>query len=105
MERFYLAMLGEGIVVTPELAGCTSTPMRTDAEVYLTFDVTRSMLARETPEGTDRLDRARALGLELHGGLLDFPTGVATLTNRMMPLLFPTGDGRGVKAVLERALR
>jgi glutamate-1-semialdehyde 2,1-aminomutase len=27
MERFYLAMLGEGIVLTPELAGCTSTPM------------------------------------------------------------------------------
>ncbi|MBV9595224.1 MAG: aspartate aminotransferase family protein [Chloroflexi bacterium] len=26
-ERFYLAMLGEGIVLTPELAGCTSTPM------------------------------------------------------------------------------
>ena len=27
MERFYLAMLGEGMVLTPELAGCTSTPM------------------------------------------------------------------------------
>jgi glutamate-1-semialdehyde 2,1-aminomutase len=32
MERFYLAMFGEGIVLTPELAGCVSTPM-TDAEV------------------------------------------------------------------------
>jgi glutamate-1-semialdehyde 2,1-aminomutase len=28
MERFYLAMLGAGIVLTPELAGCISTPMR-----------------------------------------------------------------------------
>jgi glutamate-1-semialdehyde 2,1-aminomutase len=27
MERFYLAVLGQGIVLTPELAGCTSTPM------------------------------------------------------------------------------
>jgi len=31
-ERFYLAMLGEGIVLTPDLAGCTSTPM-SEAEV------------------------------------------------------------------------
>jgi glutamate-1-semialdehyde 2,1-aminomutase len=31
MERFYLEMFGEGIVLTPELAGCVSTPM-TDAE-------------------------------------------------------------------------
>ena len=79
--------------------------MRSDAEVYLTFDVTRSMLARSSPTGIDRLDRSRALGLEIHDGLLDFPTGVATLTNRMMPLLFPTGDARGVTAVLNRSLR
>ena len=32
MERFYQAMFGDAIVLTPELAGCVSTPM-TDAEV------------------------------------------------------------------------
>ena len=32
MERFYHAMFAEGIIVTPELAGCVSTPM-SDAEV------------------------------------------------------------------------
>ena len=32
MERFYQAMFAEGVVLTPELAGCLSTPM-TDAEV------------------------------------------------------------------------
>jgi glutamate-1-semialdehyde aminotransferase len=32
MEQFYQAMFGEGIILTPELAGCTSTPM-TEAEV------------------------------------------------------------------------
>lgn len=105
-----LALVGLGALVAataaqPALRARSSTPMRSDAEVYLTFDVTRSMLARSTPDATDRLERSRALGLELHAGLLDFPTGVATLTNRMMPLLFPTGDGRGVTAVLERSLR
>ena len=79
--------------------------MRADAEMYLTFDVTRSMLARSTPEGAVRLDRARLLALTIHEGLLDVPTGVATLTNRMMPLLFPTADERGVSAVLARSVR
>lgn len=32
MEQFYQAMFSEGIILTPELAGCTSTPM-THAEV------------------------------------------------------------------------
>lgn len=32
MEHFYQAMFSEGIILTPELAGCTSTPM-TEAEV------------------------------------------------------------------------
>jgi glutamate-1-semialdehyde 2,1-aminomutase len=31
MERFYLQVFGEGIILTPELAGCMSTPM-TEAE-------------------------------------------------------------------------
>jgi glutamate-1-semialdehyde 2,1-aminomutase len=36
MEQFYLAMFGEGIVLTPELAGCTSTPMsEADADTLL----------------------------------------------------------------------
>ena len=35
----------------------------------------------------------------------DLPTGVATLTNRMMPLLFPTGDARGVTAVIDHSLQ
>jgi glutamate-1-semialdehyde aminotransferase len=32
MERFYLAMFGEGVILTPELAGCLSTVMA-DAEL------------------------------------------------------------------------
>ena len=31
-ERVHMAMLGEGIMLTPDLAGCVSTPM-TDVEV------------------------------------------------------------------------
>jgi hypothetical protein len=46
-----------------------------------------------------------ALGRRIHGALRDVPTGVATLTNQMMPLLFPTGDERGVSAVIDHSLK
>ena len=37
MDRFYLAMFGEGIILTPELAGCISTPMSTaDVDALVT---------------------------------------------------------------------
>ena len=79
--------------------------MRADAELYLTFDVSRSMLAASSPSGVVRFERARSLGRRIHAALQDVPTGVATLTNRMMPLLFPTGDERGVTAVIDHSLR
>ena len=63
------------------------------------------MQAAGTPGDTVRLERARVLGREVHEALSDVPTGVATLTNRMMPLLFPTGDERGVTAVIDHSLR
>jgi hypothetical protein len=44
MESVYLAMLGEGIVLTPELAGCTSTPMA-EAEVDALLAATDRALA------------------------------------------------------------
>lgn len=103
-----LAVLGAVVAAAaaqPAIRTSASVPMRADAEIYLTFDVTRSMLARRSLDGPVRLERARVIAREIHGGLLDVPTGVATLTNRMMPLLFPTGDERGVSAVLANSVR
>ena len=82
-----------------------STRVRANAELYLTFDVSRSMLAASSPHGIVRFERARAIGQQIHSALRDVPTGVATLTNRMMPLLFPTGDERGVVATLSHSLK
>ena len=103
-----LVALGALVAVTaaqPALRDTSSTPVRSDAEIYLTFDVSRSMLAASAPTGRARLERARALGMTVHEALGNVPTGVATLTNRMMPLLFPTGDGRSVSAVIDHSLQ
>jgi hypothetical protein len=100
-----LAALVAATAAQPVTRGVDRTRVRADAELYLTFDVTRSMLATDVPGGTVRFERARRIGVQLHRALRDVPTGVATLTNRMMPLLFPTGDERGVDAVLAHSLR
>ncbi len=102
---FALAALVAAAAAHPAVRATDATPVRSDAELLLTFDVSRSMLATSAPGGVARLERARALGTEVHSELGDVPTGVATLTNRMMPLLFPTGDARGVTAVIDHSLR
>jgi hypothetical protein len=84
----------------PTLRDTGGAQMRSDVELYLAFDVSRSMGATASPGARNRLDRSLALARRLHGGLQDVPTGVATLTTRMLPLLFPIMDGRGVPAVL-----
>jgi hypothetical protein len=100
-----LAVVVAVTAAQPARREASSTPVRSDAEIYLTFDVSRSMLAATTPGGRARLERARALGRTVLEGIGDVPTGVATLTNRMMPLLFPTGDERSVSAVIEHSLQ
>jgi hypothetical protein len=100
-----LALLVAVVAAQPAVRATDSTLVRSDAELLLTFDVSRSMAATDAPGGVRRLERARALGQELHEALPDVPTGVATLTNRMMPLMFPTGDKRGVTAVIDNSLR
>ncbi len=100
-----LAALVAATAAQPAVRATDSTPVRSDAELFLTFDVSRSMQASRAPGDVVRLERARALGRQVHLALPDVPTGVATLTNRMMPLLFPTGDERGVTAVIDHSLR
>jgi len=100
-----LAALVAATAAQPSIRTTDRTPVRADAELYLTFDVTRSMLAAARPGAVVRFERARTIGLRVHRALRDVPTGVATLTNRMMPLLFPTGDERSVEAVLRHSLK
>jgi hypothetical protein len=102
-----LALVGLLVAATaaqPALRDVGGARMRADAEIYLTFDVSRSMLASTAPQGERRLERALGLARQVHSELRDVPTGVATLTTRMMPLLFPIMDERGVAAVLDHSV-
>ena len=76
----------------PALRAHRGTRLRTDAQALFVLDVSRSMLASTDPGGRTRLARARQAALRLHSELTEVPSGVATLTDRVLPDLFPTGD-------------
>ncbi len=66
--------------------------VRTDAEAMYVVDISRSMGAAGRPGGENRLARARAAAIRLRSGLPETPSGLATLTDRALPSLFPVGD-------------
>jgi VWA domain-containing protein len=70
----------------------TSLRERTDAQAFVVLDVSRSMAAAPRPGGRTRLARAKAAALSVAGQLGDVPVGLATLTDRALPDLFPTSD-------------
>ena len=78
--------------------------VRTDAEAFYVFDVSRSMSASRSPESPRRFDQALAVAERAHQQLANIPSGIATLTDRVVPSLFPTGNDEVFTASLEDAL-
>jgi hypothetical protein len=78
--------------------------VRTDAEAWVVVDTTRSMLAQADPDSRIRLDRAKAASRAVRDTLPNVPVGVASLTDRVLPHLFPTTDHDVFHATLEKAV-
>lgn len=77
---------------------------RTDAQVVVVMDVSRSMLASQASGSLMRIDRARELASDLREQFPEVPFGIASMTDRVLPHLFPTTDRRVFDATLERAI-
>jgi hypothetical protein len=88
----------------PVISGTRSHTGRSDAQVYVLLDVSRSMLARSSAGAPDRLQRAKQLALKLRRGIPDVPIGIASLTDRVLPHLFPTLDPTVFESVLRDAI-
>jgi hypothetical protein len=76
---------------------------RTDAEALVVLDSSRSMLASSAPDAPPRYQRAVAFAHRLHDALPDVAIGVGSLTNRVLPYLFPTADASAYDLVLDKA--
>jgi len=77
---------------------------RTDAEVFVVADVSRSMLASARPGSPTRLERVQARAEELREQLPGVPVGVLSLTDRVLPHLFPTSDEAVFRSTLEKSI-
>ena len=78
--------------------------VRTDIEVFVVLDTSRSMLAASGPDERTRFERARAVAEELRATFADVPMGIASLTDRLLPHLFPTTDQAAFAATLAKAV-
>lgn len=88
----------------PVVAQTRTLPERTDAQVFVAIDISRSMLAAESADSPTRFQRARQIALDLREELPDLPMGIASMTLGLLPHLFPTTDSRVFAATLDNAL-
>ena len=88
----------------PVVSRSEATHGRDGAEVIVVFDVTRSMLARRAPSEPTRLDRSREVAKRLRASIPDTRVGVASLTDRVLPHLFPTLGSNSFVSVVNRAI-
>ena len=78
--------------------------MRTDAEALFVLDMSQSMAASSGATGATRLERAADAASRLRAAMPAVPSGVATLTDRVLPNLLPVADAAAFDATLRQAV-
>jgi hypothetical protein len=97
------ALLGLG-AMQPVVDRSTEHVTRTDAEIFFVIDTSRSMAASRSPRSRTRLVRARTAAREIRRALGEVPAGIASLTDRLLPHLFPTPDADVFATTTERSV-
>ena len=104
------ALAAAGIVLLglaaaqPVLEHRSSQRVRKDVEALFVLDTSRSMAASATATSPTRLDRAIAAAVRLRSSIPEVPSGVATLTDRVLPDLLPVAGTDSFDAVVRRAV-
>jgi hypothetical protein len=94
-----------GLAATQPVWAQTKTQrVRTDAEAYFVLDISRSMLASDGPSAATRLDRAKDEALRLRSQFPDIRMGIASMTDRTLPHLFPSPDQNAFGTTIEQAI-
>ena len=88
----------------PVVTSARTVPERSDAEVFVVVDTSRSMLASRGPGAPTRFDRAREEAIALQEQLEEIPIGLTSFTDRVLPHLFPTVDRRVYQETIREAL-
>lgn len=94
-----------GLAATqPVLESTRTRSERTDAHAFFVIDTSRSMLASARSGAPTRFERARDVATALQQALPEVPAGLASLTDRVLPHLFPTTDARVFSATLRDSM-
>ena len=88
----------------PVLTRSQSRPIRTDAELFVVLDTSRSMKASESPSSPTRLAQAIRFAIRLRAALPEIPAGIASFTDRILPHLLPTSDLSTFATTLHQAV-
>jgi hypothetical protein len=88
----------------PAYSNTAAQRVRTDAQVLFVVDVSQSMAAAGRGGGATRLDRARAAAIRLRSLVPGLSSGVATLTDRVLPNLLPVPDAPAFDATVNQTL-
>jgi hypothetical protein len=88
----------------PVVSGDRAHTGRSDAQVFVLLDTSRSMQARTAAGAPTRLQRAKQLALDLRHAIPEVPVGIASLTDRALPHLFPTLDADVFESTLRDAI-
>ena len=79
-------------------------PVRSQSQVMYVVDVSRSMAAAPNQSAPTRLARARAVVRQIHAAVPDVPSGLAGLTDRVLPYAFPTANPSVFEETLNRSV-
>ena len=88
----------------PVLERSTPLHVRSDAEVYVVVDVSRSMLARSDRTSPARIERAKSAAVEVREQLVGIKVGIGSLTDRVLPHLFPSANEDVFRATIEQSI-
>jgi von Willebrand factor type A domain len=88
----------------PVITSVRTVPERSDVEVWIVVDTSRSMLASASSRSPTRFARAQEDVIALQDRLRDVPLGLASFTDRVLPHLFPTVDQRVFRETTSEAL-
>jgi hypothetical protein len=96
-----LALLVGIAAAQPVLERWEDKPERVDAQIFFALDTSRSMLASAGPNRPSRFDRAAAAARTMREQLGEVPVGLASMTDRVLPHLFPTTNQDSFENVLQ----
>jgi hypothetical protein len=94
-----------GLAATqPTIVRRVQQDVRRDAEAWFVLDTSLSMAASPAPRAPTRFTRSRVLAERLRHDLRDVRVGLASITDRAMPHLFPSPDRATFHATLWRSM-